>query len=98
MTNLRISEIQIVPLKPRNGLVGLASMIVNECLYMGQMRIMANRNGGFRIDFPYRQGLKDERVFQVYHPINSETKAIIEEAILAKFYSVTGFQGPTDEE
>lgn len=39
MGNISISEIQIVPVKPNNGLVAFASCVVNNSLYIGNIAI-----------------------------------------------------------
>jgi len=45
MTN-RLSEIQIIPIKPQNGLVGFASFVLDGSLYLGSIGIMTRPQGG----------------------------------------------------
>jgi len=45
MTN-RLSEIQIIPIKPQNGLVAFASFVLDSNLYLGSIGIMTRSNGG----------------------------------------------------
>ena len=46
MTN-RLSEIQIIPIKPQNGLVGFASFVLDGSLYLGSIGIIASVSMGF---------------------------------------------------
>lgn len=42
----RISEVQIIPVKPTNGLVGFASVVFDDCLYLGSIGIYTRLEGG----------------------------------------------------
>ena len=52
MTN--ISEIQITPIKPHNGLVAFASIIINQQFYVGDIAIYSSpsTDDGFRLVYP----------------------------------------------
>jgi len=39
MCELKISEIQVIPIKPKNGMVAFASCVVNDALYIGNIAI-----------------------------------------------------------
>ena len=43
---MRVSEIQIIPIKPQNGLIAFASLVLNENLYLGSIGIMTRPKGG----------------------------------------------------
>lgn len=80
---MRITEVQIIPIKPKDGLVAMASIVFDDVLYLGSIGIHTRRDGsGFRITYPTKKlGQKD---FNIYHPINRQVGQIIEEAILAR--------------
>ena len=54
MRELEITEIQIIPIKPRDGLVAFASCVVNNALYIGNIGIYTSQSGpdGFRLVYP----------------------------------------------
>jgi len=80
---MRITEIQIIPIKPREGLVAFASIVVENSLYLGSLGVYTRLDGsGYRITYPTKKiGNKN---INIYHPINKETGKAIEEAIISK--------------
>lgn len=83
----RISEIQIIPIKPKDGLVAFASFVFGDRLYLGSVGIHSKLDGsGFRLTYPTKQvGGRD---LNIYHPINRETSEAIEKAVISKFKEV----------
>lgn len=79
----QISEVQIKIVKPRDGLVGFASLVLDGKLYLSSIGIFTKLDGtGFRLTYPTKKvGLSD---MQIYHPINNEVSVAIENAILSK--------------
>lgn len=85
MTN-QISEIQIIPIKPQNGLVAFASLVLNNNLYLGSIGIITRPNGGYRLVYPTKKvGMKNINIF---HPINKEFAQEIEKKVIKKFEKV----------
>ena len=80
---MKITEIQITPIKPSNGLVAFGSVVVDSCLYLGSIAVYARLDGsGYRITYPTKKiGNKN---INIYHPINRELSQAIEQAVLAK--------------
>ncbi|MEI7498038.1 MAG: septation protein SpoVG family protein [Candidatus Falkowbacteria bacterium] len=80
---MKITEIQIIPIKANNGLVAFGSVVINDSLYLGSIGIHKRRDGsGYRLTYPTKKiGDKD---INLYHPINVEASRLIEEAIIAK--------------
>lgn len=84
---MKISEIQIVPIKPQNGLVGFASVVLNDCLYLGSIGIYTRPHGGYRLTYPTRKaGLTNINIF---YPIRKEVASVLEKVIIDKFEEVT---------
>ncbi|PIS35660.1 MAG: hypothetical protein COT36_01275 [Parcubacteria group bacterium CG08_land_8_20_14_0_20_38_56] len=83
MKTIKITEIQIVPIKPNNGLVAFASIVLADSLYLGSIGVYTRIDGtGYRITYPTKKiGNKN---INIYHPINKETGKAIEEAIISK--------------
>jgi len=80
---MKITEIQIIPIKPREGLVAFASVVVENSLYLGSLGVYTRLDGsGYRITYPTKKiGNKN---INIYHPINRETSKAIEEAIISE--------------
>lgn len=80
---MKISEVQIIPVKPSNGLVGFASCVIDGCLYIGSLGIHQLRDcTGYRITYPTKQ--LGSRNLNYYHPISKQAGKLIEEAITKK--------------
>ncbi|MDP2855539.1 MAG: septation protein SpoVG family protein [bacterium] len=80
---MKITEIQIIPIKPRDGLVAFASIVVENSLYLGFLGVYTRLNGeGYRITYPTKK--IGEKSINIYHPINKETSQAIERVIIEK--------------
>jgi len=80
----KISEIEVVPIKPRNGLVGFASIVFDNSFYFGSIGIYSRPSGSFRITYPTKgNGIN------VFHPINKEVAQQIEEKIVSRFEEIS---------
>ncbi len=78
---MKITEIQIIPIKPKEGLVAFASIVVENNLYLGSLGVYTRIDGsGYRITYPTKK--IGEKNINIYHPINKETSKAIEEAII----------------
>lgn len=87
MQEISISEVQVTPIKPKDGLVGFASVIFNDCLYLGSIGIFTRPQGGYRLTYPTRKaGVVNINVF---YPIRKEVAITLEKVIISKFEEVT---------
>lgn len=82
-----ITEIQIVPIKPKAGLVAFASLVFEDNLYLGSIGIYTRPEGGYRLTYPTRKS--ENGSFNIFHPINREIAEAIEKAVISKFEEVT---------
>lgn len=79
----RVSEVQIRVIKPKDGLVGFASCVVDGVLYLSSIGIVSRLEGtGYRITYPTKR-VGDSNL-QIFHPINKELGQELERAILDK--------------
>jgi len=80
---MKITEIQIIPIKPQDGLVAFGSVVLDGSFYLGSIGIHKRRDGsGYRITYPTKK--IGDRDINIYHPINQEASKMIEEAIIGK--------------
>lgn len=80
---MRITEVNITPIKPQDGLIAFASLVLDECLYLGSIGVYTRLDGtGYRITYPTKK-LADKNL-QIYHPINQELSKLIETEVIKK--------------
>jgi len=79
----KITEIEIIPIKPQKGLLAFANFVMDGKFFMSSIAIHSKLNStGYRITYPRKNS------FNLFHPINKETSKIIEEAIISQFKKV----------
>ena len=86
MKILEISEIQIIPIKPQNGLMGFASCVINFQFYAGNIAIYTSPSSpqGFRLVFPNKK-LASGQVVECFYPICKEAGELVSSAIIKKY-------------
>ncbi|MBN8827130.1 MAG: septation protein SpoVG family protein [Sphingobacteriia bacterium] len=78
-----ISEVQIELIKPKNGLIGFASFVIDQSFYVSSVAIHTKLNGdGYRLTYP------SKGTFTICHPINRKFSLAIEMAIFSKLKDV----------
>jgi len=80
---MKITEIQVVPIKPKDGLVGFASFVLNEWFYLGSIGIMSKIQGGYRLTYPTKD------TYSLFFPINRIVASEVEKKVIEKFEEVT---------
>lgn len=82
----KLSEIQIIPIKPQFGLVAFASFVLEDKLYLGSIGIITRLNGGYRLVYPTK--IAGSKNLNVFHPINKAFAQQIEKEVIEKFEDV----------
>ena len=86
---IKLTEIQIVPVKPNNGLVAFVSFVISESFFVGDVAIYSRINHeGYRLVYPTKilfNGLK----INCFKPINRNVAEAIEEQVLCDFDKLT---------
>ena len=82
---IKLSEIQIVPTKPKNGLVAFVSFVLNNQFFVGDIAVYTKIEGtGFRLVYPNKilfNGLK----INCFKPITKDAGEAIELAVMTHF-------------
>jgi len=79
---VNLSEIQIVPVKPRSGLLAFASFVLNNAFYVGDIAIYSRLDGeGYRLAYPIKI-LTNGAKINCFHPINRQSAQAIEEQVI----------------
>ena len=96
MSELVISEIQIIPVKPKDGLVAFASCVINNSLYVGNIAIYTSptNHEGYRLVYPSKV-LPNGKEINCVHPINKETGDAISKAIIRKYKDLISMRDVT---
>lgn len=79
-----LSEIQVTPIKPSDGLIGFASLVLNNNLYLSGIGIYAKVSGGYRLTYPTR----GKTGLNIFHPINRLLAQEIEQAVVTRFEEI----------
>ncbi len=80
---MTISEVNITPVKPTDGLVAFASCVVDGWLYIGSIGLHKLLSGtGYRLTYPTKKlGMSSINYF---HPVTKKAGQEIEEAVIEK--------------
>ena len=83
---MKITEIQIIPIKAQNGLVAIGSVVLEDSFYLGSIGIMTRPNGGYRLVYPTKK-LAD-RNLNIFYPISREFALAVEQEVVKQFEEV----------
>lgn len=83
----RVSEVQVTVIKPNDGLIAFASLVVDGQLYLSSIGVHSKLDGsGYRITYPTKR--VGQQSVQIYHPISQELGSEIEQSVLGKIKEV----------
>ena len=90
---MNITEINIEFIKPHNGLIAFASLVIDGNLYLSSIAIHKKlQSEEYRITYPNKGS------FSIFHPINKATSKQIEEAIFKKLKEVMSKKTANEKE
>ena len=80
-----VSEIQVLPVKPKDGLVAFASCVINGHFYLGNIGIHTRPDGSdYRLVFPVKI-LPNGKQIQCFHPVTRQAGESLQRAVIQKF-------------
>jgi DNA-binding cell septation regulator SpoVG len=84
---MKVTEVNVTPVKPDDGLVAFASCVIDNQLYIGSIGIHKLLDGsGYRITYPTKK--VGTRQMNYFHPLTTKAHKAIQQAIAAKCYEV----------
>lgn len=84
---MQVTEVDIAFVKPKNGLIAFASVVLDDQLYLSGIAVHSKLVGsGYRLTYPTRN--VGEAQFSLFHPIRKPVGLAIERAILEKLKNV----------
>lgn len=81
-----LSEIQFTPIRPKDGIVGFASFILDGWLYIGSIAVMTRLQGGYRLLYPTRK-MAGQNI-GIVHPIQRDFGRRVEEKVIGRIEEV----------
>lgn len=76
-----ITEVNFIPVKPKDGLIGFVSFIFNRQFYFGNISVFTHlspqKKSTYRLSYPEDQTRKKS----FFHPINRQTQLTIEKTV-----------------
>lgn len=91
---MRVSEVNITPVKPNNGLVGIASVVIDENIYLNSIAIYTKLDGSYRLLYPTK--IVGSNSLGLFYPINRTASKVIEEAVFKRCIEV--FEGRNEDD
>ena len=79
-----ITEISVIPIPPKDGHIGFASLTFDGRIRLNNIAIYTNiKNGGFRLSYPTKEIITGKSLY-LYFPVNRETGDLITKAVSAE--------------
>jgi hypothetical protein len=84
---IQLSEINVIPIKPREGHIGFASFVINGQFYVGNVGIHSTLSGDIRLLYP-EEILPNGKMVCSFHPITKYAGLEITRQVVAKYNSI----------
>jgi stage V sporulation protein G len=85
---MRITEVKVFPVSDNEKLKGYATIIFDDCFVVRDLKIIQGSAGLF-VAMPSKK-TKDGTYRDTAHPLNNETRQMIEEAVIGAYERGTG--------
>lgn len=82
-----VSEIQIIPVRPKDGLVAFANFVVYRAIGCTSVAIMTRPLGGYRLVYPTKK--LGGQTISIFYPITKTVGMAIEEEVIKQYENVT---------
>ena len=82
----KITEVQILPVKPKEGLVAFASFILDGNLYLGSIGVVTRPKGGYRLVYPTKK--VGDRNINLFYPISKPFAQKVEKEVIKRLEEV----------
>lgn len=88
-----VSEVNITPVKPNNGLIAIASVVLDDSIYLNSIAVYTKLDGSYRLLYPTKQ--VGNKSVGYHYPINRLTSRLIEDAVFKKCSEL--FEGSSND-
>ncbi len=84
---MKISSVAIARVKPKNGLIAFAAIVLDGAFHVGGIAVHEKLDGsGYRLTYPTRKTANQD--FAICHPINPVISKAIERAVFDRLKTV----------
>lgn len=90
---MEITEVKIYPAN-EGKLKAYATMVFDNCFIIRDLKVIKS-DKGFFVSMPSRRK-KDGSFKDIVHPLNSETRKLVEETIIKEYFKVSG-ESPSED-
>jgi stage V sporulation protein G len=79
---MKISKITVKKVIPKDGLVGFTTIVMDNCLYLGNIAIFSrlNKPGEYRLVFPEKK--IGEKKISLFYPLTTDFYFLLEKAVI----------------
>jgi len=94
---MKITEVKVYPAKENGRLKAYATVVFDDCFIVRDLKVIEGEKGLF-ISMPSRRR-KDGSFRDIVHPLNADTRKMIEESIINEYNKAveSGFSTEADE-
>ncbi|NOZ12877.1 MAG: hypothetical protein GXO69_04410 [Acidobacteria bacterium] len=85
---MQITEVNVTPINNEKKLKGFASIVFDNCFIVSDIKIIETARGAF-LSMPSKKAANG-KFRDVAHPLNGETRKMIEERVFETYENVTG--------
>lgn len=95
-TTMKITEVKVYPTRESSRLKAYATIVFENSFIVRDLKVIEGHKGLF-VSMPSRRR-KDGSFRDIVHPLNSETRKMIEDLIIEEYGKTSAFAPSEDEE
>ncbi len=88
---MKITEVKVFPAKDNGRLKAYATIVFDDCFIVRDLKVIEGNKGLF-VSMPSRKR-KDGTFRDIVHPLNADTRKMIETHIVEEFNKMSGQEG-----
>jgi len=81
---MKVTEVRISPASKGGKVRAFASIVIDDCFIVNDLRVIEGREGQVFVTMPARKA-RNGQMRDIAHPLNSETRQEIEQRVLAEY-------------
>jgi stage V sporulation protein G len=81
---MKVTEVRISPASKGGKVRAFASIVIDDCFIVNDLRVIEGREGQVFVTMPARKA-RNGQMRDIAHPLNSETRQEVEQRVLAEY-------------
>ena len=81
---MKVTEVRVSPSKGGGKIRAFASIVIDDCFIVNDVRVVEGREGQLFVTMPARK-TRNGQMRDIAHPLNSETREAIEQRVLGEY-------------